>query len=86
MHLLSKHRVSLHAKQATTNKEMDGLNSEENGKDSSDILRVPGAVNSREVCPADEVAQEQLSDGLWQGTDNGIDIDDFDWNAILCRD
>jgi hypothetical protein len=83
VHLLSKHRVSLPTNQATTDKEMDGLNTRANGRVSSDIPIVPGAVNPREVSSANEVSQEQLSDGLWQATDNGIDIDDFDWKALF---
>ncbi|CAH0028757.1 unnamed protein product [Clonostachys rhizophaga] len=83
VHLLSKHRVSLPANQSTTEKEMDGLNSGENGRASSDIIRVPGAVNPAEVALVNEMPQEQLSDGLWQGPENGIDIDDFDWKALF---
>ncbi|CAG9984503.1 unnamed protein product [Clonostachys byssicola] len=52
------------------NKEMDGLNTGENGRASSDTLRVPGSVNTGEVSPVNEVAQEQLSDGLWQDAGN----------------
>lgn len=82
VHLLSKHRVSLPTSQTTADKEMDNLSSGANVRLSSGVPILP-AVHPTEVCPANEAAQEQLPDGLWRGTDNGIDIDDFDWKALF---
>lgn len=82
VHLLSKHRVSLPTSQTTADKEMDNLSSGANVRLSSGVPILP-AVHPTEVYPANEAAQEQLPDGLWRGTDNGIDIDDFDWKALF---
>ncbi|VUC27757.1 unnamed protein product [Clonostachys rosea] len=83
VHLLSKHRVSLPTNQTTVDRGVGGLNNGANGRVSSGIPLVPGTMNPREASPADEVAQEQLSGEIWQGTDNSIDIDDFDWKALF---
>lgn len=84
VHLLGKHRVSILVQPTLISKEIDGATSTASHGVAT-AIQVPfrDTNSDGEVCMGPEVMQEQLSDGLWQSAENGMDIDGFDWKNLF---